>query len=85
MHEIKVWHKKSRTKGFSNSPRLRPGTTIIQQNNLLTLKKNKGNESVFFSRLKRRIDQENYLFNVFGKQHGPFEVKLVHNAIRRKK
>jgi hypothetical protein len=26
-------------------------------------------------------DQENCLFNVFGKQHGPFEVKLVHNAM----
>jgi hypothetical protein len=55
MHEIEVWRKKSRTKRFGNSPRLRPGTTIIQQNNLLTLKKNKGNESVFFSRLKWSI------------------------------
>jgi hypothetical protein len=34
--------KKSRTKRFGNSPRLRPGTKIIQQNNLFTLKKNKG-------------------------------------------
>jgi hypothetical protein len=55
MHEIEVWRKKSRTKRFGNSPRLRPGTTIIQQNNLLMLKKNKGNESVFFSRLKWSI------------------------------
>jgi hypothetical protein len=54
MHEIEVWCKKSRTKRFGNFPRLGPGT-IIQQNNLLTLKKNKGNESFFFSRLKRRI------------------------------
>jgi hypothetical protein len=27
------------------------------------------------------IDQENYLFNAFGMQHGSFEVKLVHNAM----
>jgi hypothetical protein len=27
------------------------------------------------------IDQENYLFNLFSKQHGPFEVKLVYNAM----
>jgi hypothetical protein len=27
MHEIQVWHKKSRTKRFGNSPRLRPHTT----------------------------------------------------------
>jgi hypothetical protein len=55
MHKIKVWRKKSRTKRFGNSTRLRPGTKIIQQNNLFTLKKNKGNQSVKISRVKRRI------------------------------
>jgi hypothetical protein len=56
MHEINVWRKKSRTKKFGNSPRLRPGTKIIQENNLFTLKKNKGNQSVIISRVKRRIE-----------------------------
>jgi hypothetical protein len=27
------------------------------------------------------LDQENNLFNTFGMQHGPFEVKRVHNAM----
>jgi hypothetical protein len=57
MHEIKVWGKKSRTKRFGNSPWLRPGTKITQQNNLFTLKKNKGNQSVLISRVKRRITE----------------------------
>jgi hypothetical protein len=57
MHEIKFWGKKSRTKRFGNLPRLRPGTRIIQQSNLFTMKKNKGNESVYFSRLKWSIAQ----------------------------
>jgi hypothetical protein len=42
-------------KRFGNSPRLRPGTKIIQQNNLFTLKKNKGINSVKNSRVKPRI------------------------------
>jgi hypothetical protein len=28
-----------------------------------------------------RLNQENYLFNTFSMQHGPFEVKLVHNGM----
>jgi hypothetical protein len=55
MHEIEVWRKKSRTKRFGNSPRLKPGAKIIQQNNLFTLKKNKGINSVKNSRVKPRI------------------------------
>jgi hypothetical protein len=55
MHKIKVWRKKSITKRFGNSPRLRPRTKIIQQNNLFTLKKKKSNQSVLFFRVKRRI------------------------------
>jgi hypothetical protein len=56
MHGIKVWHKKSRTKRFGNSPRLRPGTRIIQQNNLFTLKKSRGINSVKNSSVKWSID-----------------------------
>jgi hypothetical protein len=37
--------EKSRTKRFGNSLRLRPGTRIIQQNNLFTLKKSRGIKS----------------------------------------
>jgi hypothetical protein len=31
--------------------------------------------------LRAFVDQENYLFNLFGMQHKPFEVKLAHNAM----
>jgi hypothetical protein len=31
--------------------------------------------------LQSFLDQENYLFNLFSKQHGPFEAKLVNNAM----
>jgi hypothetical protein len=42
-------------KGLCNSPRLRPGTKIIKQNNLFTLQKNKGINRVKNSRVKPRI------------------------------
>jgi hypothetical protein len=29
----------------------------------------------------RPLDQENYLFNMFNKQHGPLQVKRVFNAM----
>jgi hypothetical protein len=55
MHEIKVWSKKSRTKRFGKSLPLRHGNRIKDENNLFTLKKNRGIQSVLFSRVKRRI------------------------------
>jgi hypothetical protein len=55
MHEIEVGGKKSRTKRFGYSPRLRPGTRNIQQNNLFTLKKSRGINCVKNSRVKPPI------------------------------
>jgi hypothetical protein len=55
MHEIKVWHKKSRTKRFGKTLGLRHGNRIKEENNLFTFKKNRGIKSVLFSRVKRRI------------------------------
>jgi hypothetical protein len=42
MHEIKVWRNKSRTKRFGKSLGLRHGNKIKDENNLFTLKKNRG-------------------------------------------
>jgi hypothetical protein len=55
MHEIKVWPKKSRTKRFGKSLRLGHGNRIIDDNNLSTLKKNRGIQSILFSRVKGLI------------------------------